>query len=503
MPKRNIIANYIGQGWVAIIGIAFIPYYINFLGVEAYGVIGIYAIFTACLGLLDMGLTPMLGREMARFSGGAYGSVVIRDLLRSVELIALAILLLIFSVFYVFSDVMTRYWVKTDDLNIESISQAFIIMGFVSGVRFVEGIYRSAILGLQQHVLFNTLNVILATFRAVGAIGVLAVVSPTLSAFFIWQALVSVVSAATLSAVTYAQLPSIDRMARPSLSVLRPVWRYASGMMGITLVSLLLTQVDKIILSGTLPLSEFGTYVLASTIAAGLFFVIGPINQAIYPRMCALIARDQNVDLIRIYHLGSQMISVTAGSVAIVVAVHSETLLLLWTQNPELAKMAAPLLSILMIGNLLNGLVHIPYNAQLAFGRTRLIILINLIAICVSIPALIWLTPKYGGIAAAWIWLSISAFYVLVGVNLMHHSILESEKWRWYIHDVATPIVASICLTVALYVLWPWSINAGFDLVGLLFTLISSTVSSAFAAPAIRKKILQKIQLGTLFRPRL
>lgn len=91
MVRRNIIANYLGQGWRALMGLAFIPLYIKYLGVEAYGLIGIFAILQAWLGLLDMGMKPALGREMARFIGGAHNAQSIRDLLRSIEIIGIAI----------------------------------------------------------------------------------------------------------------------------------------------------------------------------------------------------------------------------------------------------------------------------------------------------------------------------------------------------------------------------------------------------------------------------
>ena len=51
-------------------GLAFIPLYIKYLGVEAYGLIGIFAILQAWLGLLDVGLKPALGQKIgdgARF----------------------------------------------------------------------------------------------------------------------------------------------------------------------------------------------------------------------------------------------------------------------------------------------------------------------------------------------------------------------------------------------------------------------------------------------------
>lgn len=70
MLKRNLIANYLGQGWNALMGLAFVPLYIKYLGMEAYGLIGLFALLQAWLSLLDMGMTPTLNPEMARFSGG-------------------------------------------------------------------------------------------------------------------------------------------------------------------------------------------------------------------------------------------------------------------------------------------------------------------------------------------------------------------------------------------------------------------------------------------------
>jgi O-antigen/teichoic acid export membrane protein len=95
--KHNLIANYLGQGWVAIMGLAFIPFYIKYLGIESYGLIGFFALLQAWLSLLDIGMTPTLEREMARLTGLAHSAQLIRDLLRSIEVIAFAIAILIAS----------------------------------------------------------------------------------------------------------------------------------------------------------------------------------------------------------------------------------------------------------------------------------------------------------------------------------------------------------------------------------------------------------------------
>ncbi len=66
--KRNIIANFAGQGWAALMALAFVPLYIKFLGIEAYGLIGFFAMLQGAFQILDFGLSQTMNREMARYS---------------------------------------------------------------------------------------------------------------------------------------------------------------------------------------------------------------------------------------------------------------------------------------------------------------------------------------------------------------------------------------------------------------------------------------------------
>ena len=180
-----------------------------------------------------------------------------------------------------------------------------------------------------------------------GAVGILAWLSPTIQAFFLWQALISILTLGILAATTYATLPRASRRGRFSITALRSVWRFAGGMVGITFLALLLTQIDKILLSKLLSLSEYGYYTLAAVVAGALYMLMSPITQAWYPRLCELYARNDRVALAETYHQGAQLVSVIAGSAAIVLILFSETFLRLWTQDPELAGDPPPCLACL------------------------------------------------------------------------------------------------------------------------------------------------------------
>ena len=497
MLKKNLIFNYIGQAWTALMGLVFIPVYIKYLGIESYGLIGLFGVLQTWLSLLDMGMTPTLNREMARFTGGAHTATSIRDLLRSIEYIAYCAAILAGLGVWAASGWLAKEWLNVGTLPIKTVTQALAIMGVVIALRFVEGVYRSCIVGLQYQVLYNVINSILATLRGVGAVGVLMWVAPTINAFFIWQGAVSLLTLGTLLLVTYHKLPKSGRTGRFSPSSLRDISRYAGGMIGISFLTLLLTQVDKLLLSKFLTLSEYGFYTLAAVVAGGLYMFTAPILQAWFPRLSELHANNREVELIEKYHQGAQLVTVLMGSAAVILIMFSEVILNLWTHDPELASHAAPLLALLAVGNLLNGLMWIPYQTQLAYGWTSLAMRFNVIAVAVIVPAILWITPRYGAVGAAWVWVFINAAYILIGIHLMHRKILINEKWRWYWQDTVQPLASA--LVVAAFLNWSMPDQLG-ALLKLIWLLLSSTLTLiAAGVAASRVRNLIEIDFKKLF----
>ena len=78
----NIVANLLGQSWSVLVSIAVIPLYIKFLGIEAYGLLGFYMMLQGILQVLDLGLSPTMNRELARYSTMSDKAGEARDLVR-------------------------------------------------------------------------------------------------------------------------------------------------------------------------------------------------------------------------------------------------------------------------------------------------------------------------------------------------------------------------------------------------------------------------------------
>ncbi|MDB4035277.1 oligosaccharide flippase family protein [Pseudomonadales bacterium] len=489
MLKLNLIANFIGQGWTAFMGLAFIPVYVKYLGVESYGLIGLFALLQAWLRLLDMGLTPTISREMAGYTGGSHTAGSIRDLLRSIEGVVLGVSFFVAGGVALSADWIASSWVQAEEIPVIVVAQSITIMGLVSALRFVESVYRSSIVGLQRQVRLNVINSSMATLRGLGAVVVLVWVSPTIQAFFIWQALISAVTLIIFARTTYASLQCAERSARFSVAALSAVWRFAGGVLGITFLALLLTQVDKILLSKLLTLSDFGFYALAAVVAGALNMTIAPISQAWYPRLCQLHVAGDDEGLVRTFHQGAQLVTVIMGSTALVLIVFSETFLKLWTQDADLALRTAPILRLLVLGNLLNGLMWIPYQTQLAHGWTGLTVRMNIISVLLLVPAILWIVPRHGAEGAAWVWVCLNVGYVLIGVQFMYRRILISEKWRWYIQDLLQPLLVVTAVPVLVY--WLVPVSEGFfeQLGTLVFAASLTLVAAVVSAKLVRQKV--------------
>jgi len=458
--------------------IAFIPLYIKYLGMEAYGLIGIFAVLQAGLLLLDMGMTPTLNREMARFTSGAHTTQSIRELLHSLEMLCFGIAFLIVIGVWMASGWFAQHWLRVEKLPLDTVSEAIAIMGLVAALRFVESIYRGAIFGLQTHVWLNSVTAIFATARGLGVLGILVWVSPSIEAFFAWQGCISLISVIVLAFRVHHFLPVAEQPVHFSKQSLSRVWSFARGVIATTFFSLLLTQVDKILLSRMLNLEIFGTYMLAATVANGLMQLVTPLAQSYYPRFTDMVARHDELGIIKAYHQGSQLMTVMVVPAALILIFHGEAVLYLWTGNAILAHNSAPLLALLALGTAFLGLMNIPYMLQLAYGWSTFAAKVNAVIVAVQIPVLFWAISRYGAIGAAWVWVAITSSYIFVVIHIMHRRLLPKEKWVWYWRDNALPAVAATCVAYA----GVWICPVGTSKLEQLTWLIAIGLVSFFAA---------------------
>jgi len=180
------------------------------------------------------------------------------------------------------------------------------------------------------------------------------------------------------------------------------------------LCALILMQLDKLILSKLLDLKGFGYYCVAGTLGSGMLMIISPFFNAIFPRFAALAEAGDEETLRRLYHRCTQLMALLLLPLAAVLAFFSTDILQLWTKNPEVARHAGPIATLLVIGFALNGLMNLPYALQLAYGWVSIAFVLAISMVMISVPAIWFMARTYGAVGAASVWVGINCLYMVV-----------------------------------------------------------------------------------------
>jgi O-antigen/teichoic acid export membrane protein len=472
--------------------LVFVPFYLHFMGIEAFGLIALFATLQALFGIAQVGLTNTLNREMARLAVRENTSRDMRDLVRTLEILFWGIAGLISLVIVSLSQFIAYHWVNAHNLPQDSVRNAIIIMGLAAGFQWPQGFYSGGLNGLQRQVLLNWINGIMATLRGAGATLVLWLISPSINAFFMWQIVISVVHTGVVRYFLARSLPMSTEKAHFRRDLLFQTWQYAAGVSGITVLSTVLAQMDKVILSKLLSLEVFGYYGLASLIAINLNRLVSPACWAVFPRFTNLLEIGANSELGELYHKGAQIVSVLTLPVATIVIFYSREILLFWTHNPVSAEHSYLLASLLMIGAAIKSMMDIPYTLQLAAGWTKLTILINSVFVLVYVPLVVAAVRWKSAVGAAGVIPIMNLSCLLIYVHMMHNRLLPEAKSEWYRKDIGAPLVAAVAiagiskLTIPIATNPPWGIMS----LGLISSM--TVVGAGFATAVTRNWMIRE-----------
>ena len=450
---RNLLAGLANSIWSALIGLAVVPFYLKYLGIEAYGLIGFFVTMQSLLQLLDMGMAPTINREVARCS--ASGELTeAGKLLHTLAVVYWTMAAAIAVLIMMLAPLIAEYWLQSKHILPQTISHAVMLIGLVIACRWPIGLYQGAIIGAQRLTVSSGINMAMVSIGSVGAVVVLAFVSPTIEAFFIWQACVGLVYAIIIRAGAW-KIIGKTKANHFDADYIKRVFKFSLGVGAIAFSGLVLTQLDKVILSKTLGLESFGKYMLATMVASSLYMLIVPIFNTTYPRFSLLVAQERLEELLVQYRTASHLLAAMLFPLAMVLVLLSQPLIQLWTGKAGLAIDVAPLASLLLIGYALHGVMHMQYALMLAQGETKSMFAIYLSLIVVIVPLTAILSMTYGAVGGAIAQLLLFVFYVLMGTLITHRSYFKGHAQEWLLKDVGIPLGISMIIGLCGYFAMP------------------------------------------------
>lgn len=490
--KANIIANFVGNGWTALISLIFVPIYLNYIGPEGYGLIGIFASLQVVLFLLDSGLSTTLNKELASLSELPSTEQRMRNLVKTLGNVywLLAVGAGLIAVFL--SPLLSNYWVKPQELSVTTVTYSFILLSFSMIFQLPTGFYMGGIVGLQKQVALNAIKIIFATLKSIGALLVLVYISHSVIVFFLWNLIIIVIQTMVLKYYLWFILPQSPEKARFDKSELKKIKNFAFGMVGISLTSILLTQADKIILSKILSLQSFGYYSISCSLGLILYQILTPLTQSYFPKFTNLISLNKNEELKETYHQACKLISNLILPATFMLVFFSKELIFIWTKNAVTTEETWLITSIYAYGTGINCLMNIPYLLSLSYNWTKIGFYQNIAFLVLMVPLTIFLALHYSGIGGALTWAIINTLYFFITPIIIHKKILKGETWRWYWNDTIKPMLVCISLIAGMkYFLCGHTFNRYTELIILLVIGLITMVGSL----SLTTNFFQKIKI--------
>lgn len=391
--KKALIANYAGGVAVATSQVIAIPFYLDYLGPNGWGMVSAILTWSAAAPLVESGFTLSVCRNVALFTQQMdllryLRSIERRYLLTSAMCLVVALALLA-------------------TLDAEKGQSSMIPYAILLMAALVSGApYRAVLVGVGAQV---KLNIILGTFALVRhAVAVIcAYVYGTFAAVVVGMAAAMALETG-VRRVFSARVARSRRCAGIS-SAAPPVASWPYQLVVASIVGGLLPMLDRTFMSAMLEAAEFGAYSVAALLSISALQLAYPVSQALIPRLRDFAGADS-------LHVQGRLLTrmVVAALVGLLAAgTIGDSVLMWWLGDDDLVRSIFPLFIIHLAGTALN-ILCIPFHlGMLACGGDRQILNVNILAVCAEVAVLVVLFAQLGATAGAVSWIAANAMLLL------------------------------------------------------------------------------------------
>jgi len=440
---KNIIANFFGRIWGLISVFIFVPIYIRFLGIELYGLVSFFATLQSVLFLLDLGLSATLRRQFSSGEESIENQKSKYKLLRSIEFCYLIIIVLIICVTYFGAGAVVSKWLNIGNIEPDIAITAIRLMGLSIALQFLSSLYFGGLLGLEKQVIANVYQIGWSTLKNVCVIFILWLISPDIRLFYVWFTFVDLVYLILLRKRIKGEL-SVDSSyiwKLHELYNLRSIWQYASGIFIISIISALNFQLDKIMISKVLPISELGIYNLAFSLSQLPLILVNAAAISIFSRFVYYYSINEINRQQTLFLLAYRILGIITISISISMCFYVQDLFLVWTGNPEITSRVWVPAIILIAGSMFLTFQIMPFNLVLSQGVTRINTFFGTLNIIILFPLLYFLVNKYGIIGAASSWLIILFMFTPFYNCYIYNKYISKDWLKWLLTDTIYPLL--------------------------------------------------------------
>jgi len=492
--KQNVLYNILGGAWSIGLNLLLIRVQLQQLGAEAYGLISFGQTLMLMNTLFDFGLATTLVRSLAADHSEQHSQTA--AFVRSVAALYWTCALVIGALIFLAAEPLALSWLRLGRVTPAEAIAVLRLWAVAIAFNHLIYLYVALLSGVQRLDLLNAVKVLyISLYQGGGALLLLA--TGDLLSFMVWNALTSAIGAVLYGMAVRRARSYLLKVPRLTWSAVQPMLRQMSSVYGTVILSLILIQVDRLLISHLLPLTQLGFYNTAFIIVQGIGMLQGFLNAALLPALASDHGAGNREAFVRhMRRLLQVMLYLIAPLVFACIAFGRE-LLLLWT-TPEAADGAFRAMALLALGSLLNTISSADYIAATATANADVIVRVNL-----------WLTAPYvllmyGLIVllniegAALAWTALNFAYLFTQQPAVHRRLFGAHQVSWLARNAAPFLLVNALIFGALRALYSASFSG--NLPASLFFIATASLLSFIACGALLDSDLRQSGVRLLRR---
>lgn len=341
--KNTLLFIYIGRMYTAIVSFAFIPYIFDALGAEAYGLVGFFVVLQACLLVLEAGIGGVLTRQIILCSNNISSFLEFVTVYKRIIYLFLVVSFLIVFFVWLQADRINNVWLKSN-LDDGVVVDSIVIMSIIIACRYMQGPLRSVLLGKEKHIFLTINGMVSITISAPIAAFVFYIGSGDVVTYFYIQLFAALLSLVVIwtcvrielkrSIVSLENKVEGEKVCTTAVSLVK----FAIQLSSLSLLWVLVTQSDKLVLTKVLMLKDFSYYSIAISLVGIIAIINQPVTQSLLPRLTRLNSASNYSEYTKIFEQSFSYLVAVLAPLSIFMFIDGEKLLFLWLGSSETAK---------------------------------------------------------------------------------------------------------------------------------------------------------------------
>jgi O-antigen/teichoic acid export membrane protein len=396
--KRNAVWNLAGTGVPMLAGLALIPFTLNRLGSEAFGVLTLVWGLIGYFSVFDMGVGRALTVQLSQLAASGRVSDT-GPLLRAGMFLTLAAGLLGVALVWLLAPGLSSHWLKISPALQDDARLAFLVAAVgVLPTTLASGL-RGALEGLDRFAASNLSRIVLGVWMMALPAWSVYFHGPRLEVVALYLVLGRCLVVLAMVAQLRGHLFSTgEAVARRHFQAL---WNYGFWVTVTGIVGPLMVYGDRFFVSAAVGADQLPQYAIPQDVLLRLLLIPMALTGALLPKLAAMGATE----VAAAYRQTYRRVALAMLAICVLAAALAYPALLLWI-SAEFARSALPVVLVLCAGVWVNSLASVPYTLLHARGNPRLTALFHLAELLVYLLALWQLSSHYGLLGAALAWLA-------------------------------------------------------------------------------------------------